>query len=365
MEIKDWIQRHFYNLEAASLVCWLALGTLFIYLAGRLAEPLLLSLISSYLMHLAAHKTASTLHLSYTWAALLTHLSFWGLLLCAGVYLLPLCINQLYHLAQSLPDLLCFCKTLLVKISASLPSNLMSALPPTVNVPWPWQQQLVNWLATLSSNSISILLTSLQSLGALCGHLLIIMLLSFFMLRDYQSLLTWLGQFWPTNRPQLQCLWMAIMRDLVGYLRSKLCEAILVIAASLLLFSLFDLHYSLLLSVCLGISVFIPYVGIICISIPVIIIALLQWGCTSYSAIFIAIYLLLNLLEGQLLAPMLMAKLLALHPLAVLLALLCCSYWFGFCGALLALPLLIFLRLLLVHWPTEPSSSPRDRPSTR
>ena len=46
-------------------------------------------------------------------------------------------------------------------------------------------------------------------------------------------------------------------------------------------FCFFDLRYSVLLAVLVGVSVLVPYVGAVLATIPVIVIALSQWGLGS------------------------------------------------------------------------------------
>ena len=67
-------------------------------------------------------------------------------------------------------------------------------------------------------------------------------------------------------------------KQLENYVRGKFVELTLAGIATYILFSVFDLNYAALLAFLVGLSVIIPYLGIAVITVPVLVIALMQFG---------------------------------------------------------------------------------------
>ena len=73
-------------------------------------------------------------------------------------------------------------------------------------------------------------------------------------------------------------------------------------------FSLQDVNYSIILAILVGLSVLIPYVGAILVTIPVILIGLFQCGLDSNFYIFLTIYLVIQALDGNVLMPLFLGR---------------------------------------------------------
>ena len=87
--------------------------------------------------------------------------------------------------------------------------------------------------------------------------------------------------------------------------------------AAAILFASFGLNYGALLAVLVGLSVLIPYVGAFSITIPIVIIGLLQFGLGTQFYLLIGLYLLLQFLDGNLLVPIIFSEAVKLHPIVI------------------------------------------------
>ncbi|NNC55830.1 MAG: AI-2E family transporter, partial [Pseudomonadales bacterium] len=127
-----------------------------------------------------------------------------------------------------------------------------------------------------------------------------------------------------------------------------------------IVFIFFELRYSALLAIAVGLSVIVPYVGAFLVTIPVAMVAYLQWGLgPDFVAVFIA-YLVVQLLDGNLLVPWLFSEAVNLHPVAILLAIMFFGGIWGLWGVFFAIPLATLIHAVLTAWPTlqtEPASS--------
>lgn len=91
---------------------------------------------------------------------------------------------------------------------------------------------------------------------------------------------------------------------------------------------------------------YIPNIGSIIAAIPAIIVALLQLGVESAVALT-AVYLVVNVLLGNILDPILVGRQLRLSPIVVLVSLVFWGWTWGVIGAFLSVPLTISLRVAL------------------
>ena len=120
-----------------------------------------------------------------------------------------------------------------------------------------------------------------------------------------------------------------------------------------IIFYLQGVNYSIILAILVGLSVLIPYVGAILVTIPVILIGLFQWGLDSSFYIYFVSYILIQALDGNVLMPLLLGREVKLHPVLIITAVLIFGGIWGFWGLLLAIPIATFLRAIFVAWPKK------------
>ena len=119
-----------------------------------------------------------------------------------------------------------------------------------------------------------------------------------------------------------------------------------------LIFGIMGLNYTALLSIIVGLSVLIPYVGAFLATIPVIVVALLQFGIGFDFYMIVGLYLLLQALDGNLLVPILFSDAVKLHPVVIMLAVFVFGGIFGFWGAFFSIPLATFIKAVWNSWPS-------------
>jgi len=106
------------------------------------------------------------------------------------------------------------------------------------------------------------------------------------------------------------------------------------------------------ISIIVGFSVLIPYVGAFLATIPVIVVALLQFGIGFDFYMIVGLYLLLQALDGNLLVPILFSDAVKLHPVVIMLAVFIFGGIFGFWGAFFSIPLATFIKAVWNSWPS-------------
>ncbi len=142
-------------------------------------------------------------------------------------------------------------------------------------------------------------------------------------------------------------------QQITNYIRGKVLEMVIVGVATYLVFVMLDMRYSLLLAVLVGFSVLIPYIGAVLVTIPVVVVAMFQWGIGADFWTLIVAYLVVQGLDGNLLVPILFSEAVNLHPLVIILSVIIFGGLWGFWGVFFAIPLATLVKAVIHAWPDE------------
>jgi predicted PurR-regulated permease PerM len=193
------------------------------------------------------------------------------------------------------------------------------------------------------------------AIEAVAGLLLGLVVL-FFLLKDGRRIFTFLiTPFESRTKERAMRVGHRSVEVLGGYLRGTAIIATVdavVIGTALLILGV-PLVLPLATIVFLG--AFIPLIGAVLAGALAALVALVTEGPVT-ALIVVAVIVAVNQLEGDLLAPVVMGKVLSLHPLAILLALTAGTILAGIVGALLAVPIAAVSWAAIKEWnATSPS----------
>ena len=177
--------------------------------------------------------------------------------------------------------------------------------------------------------------------------------LSVFNLFDRKNIINSFMAIIPGERKMLSNVWLEMDNQLSNYVRGKSIEILIVAVASAIIFASLGLNYTALLSVLVGVSVLIPYVGAFLVTIPVLVVGLIQFGLSADFYILTGLYLLLQALDGNLLVPLIFSDAVKLHPVVIILAVFIFGSMFGFWGVFLAIPIATFIKAIWNAWPSQ------------
>jgi putative permease len=170
-------------------------------------------------------------------------------------------------------------------------------------------------------------------------------------MKDKLELMKWAGNFLPRNRPLMSRIWVEMDQQLSNYIRGKVVEIIIVGSASYLTFVILGINYALLLSVLVGLSVIVPYIGAAVVTIPIAAVAFVQWGIGGEFYAVLIVYGILQLIDGNVLVPIIFSEALNLHPVAIISAVLVFGGIWGLGGVFFAIPLATFIKAIINSWP--------------
>ena len=340
-----WYKRYLFEEESVLLLVLLTVAVVLLMTIGDIIAPLLAALVLAFLMQgvagqLERHGVPQWLGVSVAYALFVS--VFFGLIL--GVF--PVVWRQLVSLAAEMPRMLEQGRQFLSILPARYPElvtpdqlNQVTALAKTEIA------ELGQLLVTRSVAFIPGILTVLV-------YMILIPMLVFFFLKDREQLLHWCGSFLPPERPLLRRIWGEMNEQFANYARGKVLEIIIVGAVSYMAFTWMGLNYAALLALAVGLSVIIPYIGAALVTLPVVMVGFFQWGMSNEFYTLCAVYLIIQVLDGNVLVPLLFSEAVNLHPVAILMAVLFFGGIWGLWGVFFAIPLATLIKAIINAWPT-------------
>ena len=348
-ELNNLFKKIFSNEETLIFALLLCIGFLIIFFLGNILTPFLMSLIFAYLL-IGMQKRLEAYGLNSTVALIFTYSFFLLIGIALMVWLVPLVYQQLQSLVLEIPK---WVKTFTVFIQ-TVPENypdLVSSDQITT-----FLQSLSGQITAISEEFLKASIAGIQNTVTIAINLILLPILVFFFLFDRDSIISSFLKILPKERAMLQNVWVEMDDQLSNYARGKAIEIVIVGLAAAIIFLYFDLQYIALLSVLVGFSVLIPFLGAFLVTIPVAIIGLLQFGLSFDFWLLMGAYLVLQILDGNLLVPLLFSDAVKLHPVIIMLAVFVFGALFGFGGVFFAIPIATLIKAIWNSWPKNLSN---------
>ncbi len=196
------------------------------------------------------------------------------------------------------------------------------------------------------------LLSSVTSTGSMLAaavmSLFLIPILTFYLLRDWDSLLAHFGALVPASqRDTVFALARETDEVLGAFLRGQLLVMFALAVIYSLGLSLVGLKFAIAIGVVSGLVSFVPYLGFVFgIAIATLTVALEPNPLWLLVGVF-ATFTIAQMFEGSVLTPKLVGDRIGLHPVMVIFAIAAGGQLFGFFGILLALPAAAVLSVLI------------------
>lgn len=182
-------------------------------------------------------------------------------------------------------------------------------------------------------------------------NLVLIPVVSFYLLRDWDRLVAWIDAMLPRSiEPTVAHLARESDKVLGAFVRGQLLVMLALGVFYGAGLSVVGLSVGPLIGMVAGLLSFVPYLGFIIGFCAAVIAVLVQYGDWPHLLLVCGVFVVGQLLEGYVLVPKLVGDKIGLHPVAVIFAVLAGGYLAGFLGVLLALPaasvILVLLRYL-------------------
>ncbi len=313
----------------------LAVFLLLLYLLRGILLPFVAGMAISYFLDPVAYRLERA-GMSRTMAAVLIEFVFFLFVGLAIFLLAPVVEDQVVSFAQKVPS---YAQQLMHRgeplwrsaktyLSAKDIDRLRSAAGEYAGT-------VVSWVGAFFTH----LLTGSLAVVNLLSLIFITPVVTFYMLRDWHGMTSRIDNWLPrrqanTIRQQLA----EINAILSGFVRGQALVCLALGSFYGLGLTAVGLDLGLVVGFTAGLISFIPYLGTISGFVVGIGLALAQSQDWSLAAMVAGVFLVGNLIEGNVLAPKLVGEKIGLHPVWVIFALLAGGALFGFLGVLLALP---------------------------
>jgi predicted PurR-regulated permease PerM len=306
-----------------------------LYVAGKVAALLYLVivpfaaaiLLTALLQPLAARLRRVGLGpMAATWCTLLLAFALLG---CAAWLVTtrveaeyPALVNQVGHTSTQIQDWL-----------ASSPFHIRTGNLAKIS------DNLVNYLSQHRSTVEGAALTGGRIVIELLAGIVLCFFISFFLIKDGERIWSWLISGLSRERGRRAALagraaWQAV----VYYVRGTVAVAAIQAVVIGITLSVIGSPLVAPLALFMFVAAFIPLAGVLIAGTVAILIVLAAKGLIA-AVIVLAVMVVMNQLEGHLLQPQVVGKMVRLHPLAVILVLAVAGVTAGIAGAVVAVPI--------------------------
>ncbi|MDH5444833.1 MAG: AI-2E family transporter [Gammaproteobacteria bacterium] len=329
--ISKWYKRYFSDPNAVLLALLLIFGFTIVLTMGNMLAPALAAIVIAYLLEDIVNMCRKRFNLSRMPAVIIVFSGFMTFVMFILFGIVPLISNQIKELIKELPNYIAQGKEAILSLTQY---GFMSKQQ--VNQV---AEKIDNEIAQTGQQLLSASLSSIPDMITILVYLILVPLLIFFFLKDKWVILGWLSRFLPQERRMASQVWEEMDLQLGNYVRGKVWEILIVAVVCVVVFGAMGLKYAILLSVLVGLSVLVPYIGAAVVTFPVAFIAYVQWGWTSEFAYLMVAYAIIQGLDGNVLVPLLFSEVVNVHPVAIIVSILVFGGLWGFWGVFFAIPL--------------------------
>lgn len=315
---------------------WLAVLVLIGWLLSHLTRTILLITLSGVLAF-AFTPVANWLErwLPRAWSIAVAYFVGVSIVLGFGGYIIVTAVVQVVALVTDLPGYQQQAQNLFPQVAALLapigigPDTLASL-----------QQQAI---ATIEAAGTAIARESVGRIAEVFGSVVdfvLILILSVYMALDGSRLAHWLKTETPgrRTRARAQLLVALTSRVIGGYVRGVLTLAVLIGGLVGLGMGILGVPYAVLLGVLAFFMEFVPILGVFISGAASLVIALLYFREVLRPVLVLLYFVIVHIIEGDVVGPRIMGKAVGIHPATGLIALVAGTELFGVWGALFAAP---------------------------
>lgn len=343
--VRSWIDRYFSDEEAVVLFLLLLLGLGAVILWGDIMAPVIAGGIVAFILQGIVTSLVSK-GVNKKLSVYLAFFVFIAVVVTFFLVLMPLIWRQLSSLVNDVPEILQGLESYIVMAHERYPGLIsLEDIDKLYAQASTEIATFLQWLASHSLKSLPLLITFLI-------YLIVVPILVFFFLKDKEQIFSAVGRLLPSNRRMMTSVWEEMNLQFANYVRGKVVEIVIVGVSTYLAFVLLGLNYAALLSLLVGLSVVIPYIGAVVVTIPVMMIALFQFGIQDQFYYVMLAYLLIQMLDGNVLVPLLFSEVVNLHPIVIIVSVLFFGGLWGVWGVFFAIPLATLIKAVFTAWPT-------------
>lgn len=221
-----------------------------------------------------------------------------------------------------------------------------SALPEQLD------DQITNFtdqLGTYAENFTTGMLNFITSLFSFLFSFVLTPFFLFFMLKDGHKLVPYLTQFMSDRKSNsFERLAGNVHHTLASFIQGQFLVSCFVGTGLYIGYRIIELNYSLSLALVALILNVIPFLGPILSAVPAILVAFFQDPIMALWVLIISV--IIQQLDGNLISPNIMGKVLHLHPLTIITLIMAAGGIAGFIGLLFIIPAYAVIKTIIAHF---------------
>lgn len=344
--VREWYRRYFTNPQVIILGLLLLIGFALVIALSDILTPLFVAIVLAYLLEGIVRRLSRT-GLGRLPAVLIVFTLFMLLFLLVLFVLLPKLSRQVTALFQELPSMIIQAEALLLGLPERYPA--LFSEPQVLH----WSDQIRNEVTQFGQQILQRTVASFFGILTVVVYIILVPILVFFLMKDKERIVSWTRAQLPRDRALARQVWTDVDRQIGNYIRGKFWEILIIFGICYLTFTWFGLNFAVLLSLLVGLSVIIPWVGAVIVTIPIAIIAYFQWGFGPEWTYLMIAYFVIQAIDANIVVPLLFSEVVDLHPIAIIAAVLFFGGIWGVWGVFFAIPLATLVQAVLKAWPTH------------
>ena len=276
-------------------------------------------------------------------ATVVVYLIFVFLIILVIALIIPEFISQVNELIGKVPD---FLKSVNTFINDSFKntgdvdlSGIKQNLIETIN----------NYVNNFASRNLTGIVEKLGSSIKVISNFLLGLLIAFYLSLDFSKVSKYVTIIVPNRfHEDLLKIKKPLNEMLRNYVNGTLLSCLFVMILSLIGFLISGVSSPLLFAIFCAITNLIPYFGPYIGGIPVVAVG---FAMNPYVGVGCLItVLIVQILEGNILNPLIVGKAVSLHPITLMLSLLVFEYFFGILGMVIAVPIVATLKIIYLFF---------------
>ncbi len=193
----------------------------------------------------------------------------------------------------------------------------------------------------------------LPFVGSALGYLpwlVLVPILALFLLKDAEVIRGAALRMVPRGRLRGRGhdFFLDVNSTLAAYVRAQLIACLIIGVACAISFALIGVPYAVVLGILAGLLEFIPLAGPLTIGVLTVVVAAFHSGDQAGAALVFLVAL--RIVEDYVIYPRIIGRGIHLHPLAIILAILCGAELGGLTGIFLSIPVVAILSVAFRHW---------------
>lgn len=322
--------------------------TLFVMRIASILPPFIWAAITAYILFPLVARLERLLRLPRVLVIALVYIALIGMLVVIGIQVAPTAVDQIRSLASSLPQLVTNAREALVREPKIRFGGFVldtRQIDSRIDV---LAQQVAE---RFGREAVPLVLQTFE----LLIKILVYLLATFYFLLQGDTLVQRLHGLAPPHQRKTVDRVVAQVNETFGaYIRAQVILFAIMTVSTLTVLSILQVQYALVVAIATGILELVPIIGPWAAGGIAVLVAVSQssgpfgWSPTQLAIVVGICYLVLRMIEDQVIIPQLVGRIVRVHPLMVIFGVLTGATLGGALGLVIAVPVIAAIKIITI-----------------